>query len=67
MKDGVGWFGVPGAWGVGSTKTHAVRDGHPICGSKIGPRKEFQYCGTLDAVRPECVRCQLALLRQETP
>lgn len=66
----IGWFGIPGANGRGSTKTHIVRnsgmipiDGRTaICGAKLGPRQEFQWCGDgALSVTVECEHCKTIL------
>ena len=45
-KDSVistGWFGEPGKTNRKS-KVHLVSKGKPVCGAKMGPRQQFQWC-----------------------
>ena len=60
----IGWFGIPGASSRFSTLTHVVSGGKPICGAKLGPKQEFQWCayGT-KAIECECRRCKKAIER----
>ena len=53
----LGWFGIPGAPERFSTKTHIVKDGRPVCGARLGPTQEFQWCSPMGGYVPECRRC----------
>ncbi len=53
----LGWYGIAGAERH-STKTHIVTDGKPICGSRMRPEMEFQWCSNHPFLyEPECRRC----------
>lgn len=58
----IGWFGIPGGPEWRSTKTHAMVNGKPLCGSRLGENMEFQWCSTIEGNHlPECKRCEKAL------
>jgi hypothetical protein len=60
----LGWYGIPGANGRGSTKTHLVNrfgqnERQPICGAKLSPKQRFQWCtGCPTDYVPECKKCR---------
>ena len=62
-KYSTGWFGYPHISGVMYarwTLVHAIHfpSGKPICGSKLGPRMEFQWCSWgIKMEYIECKRC----------
>lgn len=58
MNVEVGWFGIPGGPSWRSTKTHAVVDGKPMCGSRLGKDMEFQWCSHHGNIVPECETCK---------
>ena len=51
----VGWFGIPG--GKSGTKTHIVKDGKPICRSRIHKDAQFQWCSSYP-FEVECEHCK---------
>ena len=55
-----GWFGIPGPENERfSTKVHLVRYGKPLCGAKLSPRQEFQFCADGICFRMiECKHCK---------
>ena len=56
-----GWFGVPGARSGSSSKVHLVAGGKPICGARLGPKMEYQFCSsTLSLEYVECEPCRKA-------
>jgi hypothetical protein len=62
MNGYIGWYGIPGGPEWRSTKTHAVVEGKPLCGSKLGENMEFQWCSTIEGNHlPECKRCEKVL------
>ena len=56
----VGWFGIPGERSEKhATKTHAVIDRKPVCGSRIHPKSEYQSCApSTKHLDPECKLCK---------
>lgn len=63
----IGYFGVPGETARG--RVHIVVDGKPLCGSRIGPRAEFQWCAAIvkhALSYVECRRCLKAHKAQES-
>jgi hypothetical protein len=53
----VGYFGIPGFNRAGG-RVHLVRNHKPICGERLHPDAEYQWCGPglyLDWI--ECKRC----------
>lgn len=55
----VAWFGIPGDMaGTHSTLTHALVAGRPLCGARLRPTMEPQWCGTTHGLMPECRACR---------
>lgn len=52
----VGFFGIPG--GRSGTMTHIVFHGKPVCGVRIHPKSEFQWCSHGLHYIPECKKCK---------
>lgn len=50
----IAYFGIPGRTGG---KTHATVNRKPMCGVKLSPRSEFQFCSDIDGSTPECRGC----------
>jgi hypothetical protein len=50
----IGWFGLPGKQGG---KTHYARDGKPLCGTRMMPNAEYQWCFPNICGEVECKRC----------
>ena len=61
---GTGWFGVPGdRTGRFSSKVHFVHAGKPVCGSRLSPMAEYQWCAQyIDFRMVECRRCRSIVL-----
>jgi hypothetical protein len=59
MKHGriaTGFFGIPGKNGG---QTHVVREGKPLCGRRLHPLAEFQFCSNgINLAYTECARCK---------
>ena len=56
-----GYFGIPGS-ATGFTKVHIVEGGRPICGARVSPESEYQWCAPgikLDYL--ECGNCKRVL------
>lgn len=69
MSLATGWFGIPGGPEHRSTKVHVVRDGTPVCGARVGPEMQFQWCapGTYWPY-VDCTRCGRWIEREaDTP
>lgn len=48
-----GYYGIPGKVGG---KVHIHFNGHPVCGAKIHPLAEFQWCA--NGIRYEYLECE---------
>ncbi len=58
-----GYFGIPGT--SRTTLVHIVDNGRPICGSRVGPDQQFQWCaGGVRLEYVECARCIKRLARE---
>ena len=54
-----GWFGIPGGPEWRSTKVHICMRRRPVCGTRMGPNQQFQFCATgMYMPYVECKRCQ---------
>ncbi len=62
MGPSIGWFGIPGVNRAG-TKTHLVTKGGPVCGARISAKAEYQWCGPVSNLIPECRHCQRIMHR----
>jgi hypothetical protein len=51
----VGYFGVPG--GEGGI-THLAQNDKPMCGVRMNPNAQFQWCSSWDNMTPECTNCK---------
>lgn len=59
-----GFFGIPGRLPHNSHSVHVVRNGKPICGTRMHPEAEYQWCA--DGVHTgyvECEKCKHAIGR----
>jgi hypothetical protein len=61
-----GYFGVPDGPRRGrSTKVHAVENGKPICGARIGLDMVYQWCARwVQWSYLECEHCKAAAVRR---
>jgi hypothetical protein len=55
----VGWYGRPTGRSADTTMVHIHRSGHgPVCGARIHPDAEYQWCSWDNLTYVECESCK---------